>query len=75
MALSWAAFCAINARRCTRTHCYLTAPMLLLAAVGILLLHYRVARFPGYGINALIFGGIVTGCASEMAVGKYVRKT
>lgn len=73
--LSWAAFCGINARRCTRTHCYLTAPILLLGAVGILLLHFGVVHFPGYWINILIFGGIAVGCISEMVLGRYVRKT
>lgn len=73
--LSWAAFCAINAQRCTRTHCFLTAPLLFLAALGILLSHYDVLRFPGYWISVLIFGGIAAGCLSELVFGRYVRRT
>lgn len=72
--LSWAAFCGVNARRCRRTHCYLTAPILFLGAVGVLLLHYGVVHFPGHWINVFIFGGVAIGCLAELAFGKYVRK-
>ena len=72
--LAWAAFCGINAQRCGRTHCYLTAPILFVGAVAMLLLHFEVIRFPGYWVNALVFGGIAIGCLTEMAFGKYTRK-
>jgi len=63
--------CLANALRCRRTHCYVTAPLFLLAAVyvavsafGILPLH------PGLFLLVVFGACCLAGCA-EIPLGKY----
>ncbi len=70
---SWAVFCAANARRCGRRHCYFTAPILAVSALAILLLELGVMDFPGYWINVFLIGGIALSCLAEMTFGAYFR--
>ncbi len=72
--LSWAAFCGMNARRCGRRHCYFTAPILLLGAAAVLLLHFDLVRFPGHWVNAFVLIGVLFSCVAEAVFGRYVGK-
>ena len=67
--------CLMNARRCKRTHCYVTGPFFLLLA-GIALL-YGVGALPlgaqGWSTLslALVIGSVVLYCGSEWILGRY----
>lgn len=71
------AACLVNARRCGRTHCYLTGPFLLVMALGTLLYGLGVISLGAKGWNLLtiviLTGAIVLCCASELLLGKYRR--
>ncbi|MGH9815066.1 MAG: hypothetical protein ACRD6I_03215 [Candidatus Acidiferrales bacterium] len=69
--LSWAVFCATNARRCGRRHCYFTAPILALGALAILLLHFGLADFPGEWINVFVVAGVALACLAEAVLGEH----
>jgi hypothetical protein len=67
--------CLLNARRCKRTHCYVTGPFFLLLA-GIALL-YGVGMLPlgahGWSTLALglVIGSVTLCCGSEWIFGRY----
>jgi hypothetical protein len=67
--------CLLNARRCGRTHCYVTGPFFLVLA-GIALL-YGVGVLPlgAHGWStlslALVIGSVVLCCGSEWVFGPY----
>ena len=67
--------CLLNARRCGRTHCYVTAPfflvlaaLALLCGVGVLPLGPR-----GWTIlsSVLVAGGIALTCGPDLLLGRY----
>src|SRR5687768_16914201 len=50
IALAWMAVaCALNARRCGRLHCFITAPVFALAAVLVGLAEFGAIRVGGLG--------------------------
>ncbi len=60
--LAWMGIgCLINAQRCKRRHCYLAGPVLLLAAVGVLLVGFEVVDIGSYGLNYIVWGAILVG--------------
>ena len=69
------AACLLNARRCGRTHCYLTGPFFLLLA-GVSLL-YGIGALPlgAHGWSklseALVIGGVALCCVPEWVLGRY----
>lgn len=67
--------CLVNARRCGRTHCFLTGPFFLLMAVATLLLSYGVLPLGRNGwsflASLLLLGAILLCCLPEMLLGKY----
>lgn len=48
--------CLVNARRCKRRHCYLSGPLLLAGAAGILLVGFDVVDLGRDGLNYVIWG-------------------
>ena len=70
---AWGGFCAINAARCGRLHCYVTGPVFLIAAVWLALAGFGLVRIANPWFNALIFGGLLVGVLAEVALGKYSR--
>jgi hypothetical protein len=78
-ALVWmGAACLANARRCGRTHCYLTGPFFLLAAVAVLA---HGSGLPPLGPNgwawlggAVAIGTALLWSASETLRDRYVRR-
>lgn len=69
------AACLLNARRCGRTHCYVTGPFFLILA-GVALL-YGMGILPlgtrGWSTLSATFaiGGIVLCCLPEVLMGRY----
>jgi hypothetical protein len=67
--------CLLNARRCGRTHCYVTGPFFLILA-GIALL-YGIDILPlgarGWSTlsAAFVIGGVTLCCVPEMLLGRY----
>jgi len=67
--------CLANAARCVRTHCYITAPLFLLAAVFVVLSAFGVvALHPGLFL-LLVFGVCCLACCAEIPLGKYRSRT
>jgi hypothetical protein len=63
--------CLANAARCGRTHCYITGPLFLLAAVYVTLSALEVvALYPGLFLLA-VFGACCLACCAEIPLGKY----
>lgn len=65
--------CVANARRCGRTHCYVTGPLLLLAAIwaflvalGVVTLHSNILSLVVIGISLLAYG-------AEIPFGRYTN--
>jgi hypothetical protein len=79
IALVWmGAACLANARRCSRTHCYLTGPFFLVMAVAVL--SHGVGLFP-LGPRGWTWLGTVTAFGAallwffpEALVGRYQRR-
>jgi hypothetical protein len=67
--------CLVNARRCGRTHCYVTGPFFLILA-GIALL-YGIGILPlgarGWSTLSAVFaiGGVTLCCVPELLLGRY----
>ncbi|HEY6483547.1 MAG TPA: hypothetical protein VIY54_08455 [Steroidobacteraceae bacterium] len=67
--------CLLNARRCGRTHCYMTGPFLLILA-GVALI-YGIGILPlgarGWSTLSATFaiGGVVLCCVPELLLGRY----
>lgn len=72
--LAWTVFCAVNAWRCSRLHCYFTAPIFLAAAIATLLAHYEIWEVPAGWIWLFIGVGVFLSCGAEEFLGKYRRK-
>lgn len=67
--------CAVNAIRCGRIHCYITAPFFFLMALvtllyGLGILSIRGSAWNLIGLTVLV-GAIVLSCLPEMLFGKY----
>jgi hypothetical protein len=67
--------CLLNARRCGRTHCYVTGPFFLLLAGIALLYGIDVLPLSARGWStlslALVIGGLTLCCGSEWILGRY----
>jgi hypothetical protein len=67
--------CLLNARRCGRTHCYVTGPFFLLLAGGALLYGIGVLPLGPRGWStlslALVIGSVALCCGSEWILGRY----
>jgi hypothetical protein len=67
--------CLANAARCRRTHCYITAPLFLLAAVFVGLSALGiVALHPGLFL-VVVFGACCLAMCAEIPLGKYRNRT
>ncbi len=70
--------CLVNARRCSRMHCFITGPFFLLLAGASLL--YGVGLLPlglhgwEWLTDALLIGGCVLCCVPEWLFGRYIRR-
>jgi hypothetical protein len=64
--------CAVNARRCGRTHCYFTGPLYFLAAIATLLVGLGVVALGWSWIPAVAIGGTVLAYVPEWLRGKYL---
>jgi hypothetical protein len=63
--------CLSNAARCGRIHCYVTAPLFLLAAVFVALSAFGVmVLHPGLFL-LVVFGVCCLACCAEIPLGKY----
>jgi hypothetical protein len=66
--------CLANAARCGRLHCYVTGPLLMLAAAYVTLSGFSLLPMqPGIFLN-VILGIAVLACLAEIPLGKYRRK-
>jgi len=69
------AACILNARRCGRVHCYVTAPFFLLLALLSLLYGAGVLPLGAHGWSTLsalfLIGSAVLTCVPEWFVGRY----
>ena len=67
--------CLVNAARCRRTHCYITAPLFLLAAVYVAVSAFGVVPLHSGLFLLVVFGACcLAGCA-EIPLGKYRSRT
>jgi hypothetical protein len=70
--------CLLNARRCGRTHCYVTGPFFLLLAGAALLYGIGVLPLGANGwytlCDAVVIGAIVLCCVPEWILGRYRSK-
>jgi hypothetical protein len=77
VALAWAGLgCVLNASRCHRLHCYISAPALLLGSFGAGLIASGVLDFGPQSLNAVIGGALVVTLVSfapELAWGRYAN--
>ena len=79
IALVWmGTACLANARRCGRTHCYLTGPFFLVMAMAVLLHGYGLLPLGTHGwmwLGATIAGGTaLLWIASEGLLGRYLHR-
>lgn len=70
--------CIANAARCGRTHCYLTGPFFLLAALATALYGTGVLPLGSDGWDLIgqvvLIGALVLGCLPELLFGKYRKR-
>ncbi len=65
--------CVMNAKRCGRLHCYVTAPVFLLAAIYVALSAISfVPLRPGIFL-LVVFGMAMLGCLAELPFGRYKK--
>lgn len=64
--------CAINAQRCGRTHCYVTAPVLLLAALWYLLSAVGVVAPHSNDVSLAVVALVVLAFIAELPFGRYL---
>lgn len=79
VALIWmGAACVLNARRCSRTHCYFTAPFFLVMTVPVALHGFDILSFGPGGWNwlgnAIGIGAALLWCLPEHFLGTYVER-
>ncbi len=74
--LAWSGFCASNAWRCGRLHCYVTAPVCALGALYLILAELGVApfRLSWQVFNWVVLGPVVLACLAEGVFGRYARR-
>lgn len=63
--------CLTNAARCGRTHCYVTGPLFLLAAVWVLLSAWRVVPLHAFIMLPVVFGIAALAYLVEVPLGRY----
>jgi hypothetical protein len=63
--------CLANAARCGRIHCYVTAPLFLLAAVFVALSAFGVVVLHSGLFLLVVFGACCLACCAEIPLGKY----
>lgn len=68
------AACLANAARCGRRHCYLTGPVLLIAALLSVLRGTHVLSLGWGWIVGVILIGWAAGCVWESSAGSYVAR-
>lgn len=73
--LSWASFCGVNAVRCGRVHCLATAPLFVIGALVLLLIHHRVVLISDVAFNAALLGGVFLAGLAEIPFGMYVKRS
>jgi hypothetical protein len=67
--------CLANASRCGRLHCYISGPVLLLAAVYVVLASFLAVPFsPGILLDAVV-GVVILAYLAEIPFGKYHART
>lgn len=71
--------CIANAVRCGRTHCYLTGPFFLLAALAAALYGLGVLPLGSDGWDLIgqivLIGAIILGCLPELFFGRYRQRS
>jgi hypothetical protein len=65
------AACAVNAMQCRRTHCYITAPLYLLAAAYLVLVALKLAPINYNIFMAAVVAVTVMAFLAEVPLGKY----
>lgn len=68
------AACFANAARCGRVHCYVTGPLLLLAAVYAALSGFHLVPMQPAVFLDLILAVAVIACLAEIPLGKYRKR-
>jgi hypothetical protein len=63
--------CLANAARCGRTHCYITAPLFLLAAGFVALSAFGVVSLHPGRLLIVVFGVCCLAMCAEIPLGKY----
>ena len=63
--------CLANAARCGRTHCYINAPLFLLAGGFVTLTAFGVVALHPSLFLLILFGACCLACCAEIPLGKY----
>ncbi len=66
--------CVANARRCSRTHCYVTGPVFLSGAAAVGVRAIGAASFPWVWIPLGVAAGVLAGYGFEALRGRYARE-
>jgi hypothetical protein len=66
--------CLMNLVRCGRIHCYVTAPLLLLAAFWALLAALGIVSLHSNVLSLAVIGISLLACAAEVPLGRYRRQ-
>ena len=67
--------CLANAARCGRIHCYITAPLFLLAAGFVVLDAFGVVALRPSLFLLIVFGACCLAHCAEIPLGKYRKRT
>ena len=67
--------CLANAARCGRTHCYVTGPLFLLAAVYVALSAFGIVALHPNLFLLVVFGACCLAMFAEIPLGKYRSRT
>jgi hypothetical protein len=67
--------CVANAARCGRVHCYVTGPLLLLAAVYVVLWGFHLVPMQPAIFLDSILGVAVLACLAEIPLGRYRKNS
>lgn len=65
------AACLVNAARCGRTHCYVTGPLFLLAALWVLLSAWGIVPLESGPLALVVFVICSLACCAETPFGRY----